>query len=155
MLTFLSPGWLFLLLLTIPVLLLHMRRRTSITAPSLQVWRAVTVRASARRSRRLPPFSWPLLLQLLAVVTAAFALSRPALQADPSGGHLTIILDNSVAMLAEGDFEAALERLRSEVHAGGQEQTSIVLTAGPEQAFMAQADRERAEPFLQRLPGEP
>lgn len=152
MLTFLAPAWLFLLLLCIPVLLLHMRRRTALTAASLQVWRAVTVRASARRSRRLPPFSWPLVLQLLAVLLAALALARPALVADEAGGHLIVILDNSVAMLAEGDLEAATAQLRAEVNGGAQERTSIILTAGPDQAFMAEAGRAAAEPFLKRLP---
>jgi len=113
--TLLAPNGLWLLGLLAPLVLLYIlkirrqRRRVS----STWLW------ASARRDllakspfQRLVP-QVPLVLQALAIILAALALSRPATRAEEgTGDHLAIVIDVSASMGAREAVDAAPGRLR-------------------------------------------
>jgi hypothetical protein len=122
----LAPIGLFALLALPVIVVLHMRRTTPrpLTVPSLRFW-LVAEPAQTRRTRwRRPPFSWLLLLQLLAAAALAVALARPAtsraldalgidLRTDPR--HLLLLLDGSTSMSATGpDGRTRFEAARAE-----------------------------------------
>lgn len=153
MLTLLQPAWLALLLLAIPVLLLHMRRRRSLVVGSVQIWRQVSARATAQRSRKPPPFSWQLLLQLLAVTLLALALSQPVWSGGaPSGEHLIVVLDNSIAMRATGQPEEAHAALAAELNSGNYEYLSVLLTSAESPVLMAHIPVGQASDWQDLLP---
>ncbi|MGN6032983.1 MAG: BatA domain-containing protein, partial [Thermomicrobiales bacterium] len=97
------------------IVLLHMRRQVPATrrVSSLRFWTPAT-RDDLERSRlRKPPFSWLLLLQLLAAAALTIALARPftdgvlgafASRTDPR--HDIVILDGSTSMQAVTDLNA-------------------------------------------------
>lgn len=156
MLTLLSPWWLLLLLLAVPIMLLHMRRRHSIIVGSVQIWRQVTSPATAQHSRRIPPFSWPLLLQLLALLLLALALAQPRWQSGPQGsGHLLVVLDNSVAMQATGQMDRAQAELLQELQASGYGSASVLLTGPPAPVLMARVPASNVHAWFKLLPMEP
>ena len=113
--TLLAPGWLALLLLAGPVVLLHMRRRRRVVVPSLHLWRSVTAAATPRLALRRPPPSAALFLQLLALLLAALALARPVLGA-PGVEHLVLLLDGGGGRDAAA-FERALDEVARQVRA--------------------------------------
>jgi hypothetical protein len=99
-------------LVAIPIIIvLHMRHTTPSRrpVPSLRFWEAANPKPAEERRLRRPPFSIPLLLQLIAVALLAIALARPAtaarlaalapgLHAEPR--HLIVLLDGSTSMSA-------------------------------------------------------
>ncbi|MCA9877227.1 MAG: BatA domain-containing protein, partial [Thermomicrobiales bacterium] len=116
------------------IVLFHMRHTTPPQRPvaSLRFWQAADPRPAEERRLRRPPFSLPLLLQILAVVLLAIALARPAtasqiaaiapgLHGEPR--HLMLLLDGSTSLAAtppgaeqsrwESARQAALAQLAS------------------------------------------
>src|SRR5690348_4825449 len=71
------------------------RRRMPV--PALFLWADLPGVRTGRNRRRLPPFSWLLVLQLLAAIAAGVALARPALPTPPPK-HVALILDASASM---------------------------------------------------------
>src|SRR5690606_39044438 len=120
------------------VLLLHARRRRSVTVPSVQIWRLIESAGSRRPNIRRPPPSLPLLLQLLALLIAALALAQPRFGAAPDD-HVVFLLDASGSMrttdLAPTRFDAARTRLAGMVETLGEAGTTrisvIVASAEP------------------------
>ncbi|HWK80677.1 MAG TPA: vWA domain-containing protein [Thermomicrobiales bacterium] len=101
------------------IVLLHMRRQVPATrrVSSLRFWTPAS-RDDLERSRlRKPPFSWMLLLQLLAAAAITIALARPftdgvlgafASRTDPR--HDIVILDGSTSMQAVTGLNATRTR---------------------------------------------
>lgn len=153
MLSFAQPAWLALLLLAIPILLLHMRRRRTIVVGSVQLWQSITVRSTAQRSRRMPPFSWTLLLQLLALLLAVLALAQPRITSGTASlDHLIAVIDNSVAMQASGDMTAARQELTQAVTDRQPAAISVLLTDAPAPVAMARVALADQANWLNRLP---
>lgn len=105
------PAALWLLVLTIPIVLLHVLRprRTRTEVRSVLLWRQVsTPVAAASPWQRLVP-SVLLFLQLLAVVLLALAVARPV-QSEPTplADHTVFIVDASASM---GAREGAATRM--------------------------------------------
>lgn len=101
--TLLVPLGLIVALAAAVVLLLHMRRRRTLGVPSLAIWRRIQT-GQHKRTRTLhwPTFSWPLLLQLLAVLLVAAALAQPMLTGSGRVDHWIFVVDHSGAMRAPG-----------------------------------------------------
>ena len=59
------------------IVALHARQRTKVTVPSLLGWERSGARDARYQKRQLPPWSLPLVLQLLAVAVTALALAEP------------------------------------------------------------------------------
>jgi hypothetical protein len=121
------------------------RRRMRV--PALFLWADLPQAPTARARRRLPPFSWLLVLQLLAATLAAIALARPASPSEPPR-HVAFILDASASMLATDigptRFEAArasalarLNGLRRE------EDLATLIRAGREATLLASGSPDR------------
>ncbi len=130
-LSLLAPLGLLALVALPVILVLHMRRTTPrpLAVPTLRFWLTAEPEQVRRTRWRRPPFSWALLLQLLAAAALALALARPAtsraldalgidLRTDPR--HVLLLLDGSTSMAATGAGgatrfaaarEAALDRL--------------------------------------------
>ncbi len=114
--TFAQPGWLWLGLLGVVVVLLHIRRRKVVEVSSIELWRHLVTTNKPHRAFRPPRLSIPLLLQLLAVALLTLALAKPQLeQAGVEVKHRIYILDASGSMNAvDGDttrFEKAVTHL--------------------------------------------
>ena len=120
-LTLLSPVALVGMTVPIAIYLIHwlFGTRRRVRVPAVFLWADLPQAASGRRRRRMPPFSWLLLLQLLAASVLAVALARPSVPSDPPR-HVAVILDASGSMqatdVAPSRFEvarrSALERIR-------------------------------------------
>lgn len=129
----LAPLGLIAMLAAAVVLLLHMRRRRTVGVPSLAIWRRIEV-GQQKRSRALqrPPFSWPLLLQLLAVSALAFALGQPMLAGAGRIDHWIFVIDHSGAMRAHGAKGDLLAEAKADLagrlaSASGSERLSVVV----------------------------
>jgi uncharacterized membrane protein len=114
-LTLLAPKGLWLLGLLVPLVVLYILkiRRARRKVASTWLW------ASAKRDllakspfQRLQP-QVPLFLQMLAIILAALALSRPATRAEEgSGDHLAIVIDVSASMGARESDGGPADRTR-------------------------------------------
>ena len=114
--TLLAPVGLVALLALAAIVLIHMRRRTPpvMVVPSLRFWEAATAESSDRQRLRRPPITLPLILQLIAAIAIALALTRPAMPALPGVAsqrtnpeHTMIVLDGSTSMLGQaGDDDS-------------------------------------------------
>jgi len=158
--SFLAPAWLWLGLLTVPILILYMLRLRRREAPvsSILLWRLLLRDQQANAPWQKLERNLLLFLQLLALAALVLALARPALPV-PSlvSGSVVVILDGSASMLAqegrEGEtrFEAAhlaaLE-LVSELPANAR--MSLVLAGDPPQILAAaEGDHARLRQALE------
>src|SRR5215210_8084190 len=109
--TFLQPAALWLLGLIPLVVVLHLLRAAAERQliPSAFLWRDLGRDPEVARRWRPPRLTLLLLLQLLAIAAASFALSMPRLTTPP-GRHLVIVLDASGSMLATDDRPRASTR---------------------------------------------
>ncbi|MCW5714221.1 MAG: VWA domain-containing protein [Bauldia sp.] len=156
--TFIAPAWLLVFGAAALVLLLHARRRRSVTVPSVQIWRLIESAGSRRPNIRRPPPSLPLLLQLLALLIAALALAQPRFGAAPDD-HVVFLLDASGSMrttdLAPTRFDAARTRLAGMVETLGEAGTTrisvIVASAEPAFAVARQIEAGGILPLLSGL----
>ncbi len=113
---FLAPLAFVLLSLALVVLAFHIRRRRNIAVPSLVIWRQLQA-GQVRRNRtwQWPNWSWPLLLQLVAVLAMVGALAQPLLNRGPHVDHRIVVLDHSAAMQATAGGETLLARAQVEL----------------------------------------
>jgi hypothetical protein len=142
--TFATPIGLLLLSALPVIVLLHLfrqeRRRELVS--SLFLWRDISDQSSRRIRPRLLR-NIHLLLQLLAVIAAAFALSEPALVRSGISGadQLIIVVDTSASMQSvsdgESSFEQAVERARSLAAASRSERTTIIGTGLRPSVYLA------------------
>jgi hypothetical protein len=136
--TLLAPLALLGLLLTVPIVVLHLRHRRppERTVPSLLL-EEPAIETPRARSRRWGPPPLPLLLalQVLAVVLLAVAIAEPAGRPHRAEGASTAyVVDGSLWMQARGEagdrMAAARARLRTQLREQGDRRVVIVL-AGP------------------------
>ena len=99
--TFLQPAAFWLLGLIPLVVILHLLRAaaTRQLVPSTFLWRDLGRDPEVARRWRPPRLTLVLLLQLLAIAAASFALAMPRVTTPP-GRHLVLVLDASGSMLA-------------------------------------------------------
>ncbi|MCO5173058.1 MAG: VWA domain-containing protein [Trueperaceae bacterium] len=129
--TFLAPAWFALLLLAGPIVLLHMRRKKRVIVSSLLLWEGVAATPRPSHALRPPPLTAALVLQLVALVLATAALTRPALGV-AGADHLVVLLDAG-ATQDQARFAASLEQVRRLVVATGASERavwSLVLVTG-------------------------
>ena len=125
--TLLAPVGLVAFLALAAIVLIHMRRRTPpvLSIPSLRFWAPATAESSDRRRLRRPPITLPLVLQLIAALAIALALTRPSLPSLPGVAsqrtnpeHTMIVLDGSTSMLSlagDNDPRTRWDRARGQV----------------------------------------
>ena len=114
--SFLSPLFLALLGLAALIVALHIRRRRTITVPSVQIWRRL--QGSETQSVRrlvLPPPNLLMALQIAALVAIVAALAQPLLSSAARVDHLVVVIDGSARMHARPGGESVFERAREEV----------------------------------------
>jgi hypothetical protein len=134
--TFLQPAALWLLGLIPVVVLLHLLRAAANrqTVPSAFLWRELGRDPEVARRWRPPRPTLVLLLQILAIGAAAFALSMPRLTTPP-GRHVVIVLDASGSMLATDErptrFDEAVRRARLLLATLGPTDVASIVRAGP------------------------
>ena len=135
----------FLLLTAVPVIvLLHLfrqeRRRELVS--SLYLWREISDQSSRRIRPRLLR-NIHLLLQLLAVIAAAFALSEPSrVRSGITGAdQLILVLDTSASMQAqtrgESSFSLAVRRASALAASSRSERVTLVGTGESPSVFLA------------------
>jgi Ca-activated chloride channel family protein len=108
--SFLAPGWLWLGLLAIPILILYMLRlrRQEIPVSSILLWRLLMRDQQANAPWQKLERNLLLFLQLLALAALVLALARPAwLVPSLVSGSVVVILDGSASMLALDGEEGA------------------------------------------------
>ena len=113
--TLLSAGALAGLVLLVPLVALHLRRRppADYDVPSLLLWDGLEQPAAPRsRGRRLPRLPLLLLLQALALVLLVVALARPAATASPPAPVHVYVLDDSLWMGVRGRLAVAQLRIQ-------------------------------------------
>lgn len=142
--TLLSPWGLAWLGLLVPLVLLYVlkrRRQTRVIGSTLLWEQALRDLRAERPWKRLVP-QVALLLQALAIVAGAVALSRPAGAGSvPSGAHVAVVVDVSASMAARTDGEVRLARAREVAAAvarslppGGR---MMLVEAGPQASVIA------------------
>jgi Ca-activated chloride channel homolog len=151
--------WAFVgLLLAIPLVLLHLRRRRPRVreVPSLLAWRRLPapVGASTRRLGN-PAHPWLLALQLLALVLFVLALAKPHTDPGAPGQTRAFVVDDSIwigASEAGGTrLEAAQESLGEELEALPGGERVALIAAGPEAKLLYEGDASGAAGALAKL----
>jgi Ca-activated chloride channel family protein len=157
--SFASP-WAFAgLLLAIPLVLAHLRRRRPRVqdVPSLLAWRRspATVGASTRRLGN-PTHPWLLVLQLLALVLFVLALAKPHTDGSVPGATRTFVVDDSIWMGAtEGGstrLAAAESALGDELEALPGDERVALIAAGAESRLLYEGDASGAAGALGKIP---
>lgn len=115
--TLLAPGWLALLLLAGPLLLLHMRSRRRVKVSSLLLWQGVAATVRPHAALKKPPLSAMLLLQLLALVLVALLLARPVFPGAQQVEHLIVLLDGGLQQNDPDRLSASLGVVQRELAA--------------------------------------
>ena len=146
-----EPRGLFLLAGLVPLVLLYVLkvRRSKHVVSSGWLWSAAARDLLARSPfRRLLP-QVPLFLQMLAVIAAAIALSRPALRsAAVVGEHVAIVIDVSASMRAtdpERDkprIVLAREAAISAIESLGPAGDAMIIEAGRDARVVSPLDRD-------------
>ncbi|HMJ12067.1 MAG TPA: VWA domain-containing protein [Polyangiaceae bacterium] len=146
-----SPGGLWLLALLAPLILLYVLkiRRERLTVASTWLWAAAERDLMARQPFRRLIVQVPLILQVLAVVLLALALSRPAARGGAlTGDHVAIVVDASASMSARtthgetrmAEARAAAKKILRSLAPGSQ---VIIIEAGREPRITSTLDRDR------------
>lgn len=134
--TFLQPAALWLLGLIPLVVLLHLLRAAADRrlVPSAFLWRELGRDPEVARRWRPPRPTLVLLLQIMAVAAAAFALSMPRVTTPP-GRHVVIVLDASGSMLSTDErptrFDEAVRRARVLLATLTPTDVATIVRAGP------------------------
>jgi hypothetical protein len=134
--TFLQPAAFWLLGLIPLVVVLHLLRAAAQRqlVPSAFLWRDLGRDPEVARRWRPPRITLVLLLQILAIAAASFALSMPRLTTPP-GKHLVIVLDASASMLATDErptrFDEAIRRARLLLVGLAPTDVATIVRAGP------------------------
>lgn len=130
------------------VALLYLLRRREREHPvsALFLWETIPPDQASRLERMLARFDLLLLLQLLAVVLFAFALSHPLLRVPRRAGATAIILDASASMAGRADEVLSLAR-RLVAESSGP--WTVVVWADPPQLLVPRtANRDEAGALL-------
>ena len=142
--TYQQPEALWLLGLIPLVILLHLLRAAANRqlVPSAFLWRELGRDPEVARRWRPPRPTLLLLLQILAITAAAFALSMPRLTTPP-GRHVVIVLDASGSMLATDErpsrFDEAVRRARLLLATLAPTDIATIVRAGPRPRTVATA----------------
>lgn len=134
--TLLQPAALWLLGLIPVVVILHLLRAAAHRQliPSTFLWRELGRDPEVARRWRPPHLTLLLLLQILVIVAASFALSMPRVTAPP-GKHLVLVLDASGSMLATDErptrFDEAVRRARTLLATLAPTDVASIVRAGP------------------------
>ncbi|MCC6312959.1 MAG: VWA domain-containing protein [Thermomicrobiales bacterium] len=144
--TLLLPAWLAVAGLVFVVLALHVRKRDRVEVSSILLWRKLQEFRAPQRTLKRPPITFLLILQLLIVLLAAFALARPLLGTPPVPHHRVYVLDASASMTATDErpsrFGDALAFVRREAEALPAGNRMSVILAGPRpEIVVARQDR--------------
>src|SRR5947209_322282 len=140
----LAPLALILAVLAVPIILMYVLklRRQEYRVPSTLLWRQALEDIQANAPWQRLRFNILLLLQLLALAAAIFALARPAYsRSHVMAGDLALIVDQSYGMqardVAPSRFAAAQDRARSiaSLRAGGNVVSVIGMGAHPHLAI--------------------
>lgn len=147
---FLTPLFLLLGLLALPIILLYMLRlrRQEMLVSSTLLWQKLMRDRAANTPWQKLRRNMLLLLQLLCLAALVLALARPYLPAPTvAGGNVVVLLDASASMLATdvtpNRFEAARQaaaRIISRLN-GGDQMTLIRVGLTPQVLAAATADR--------------
>lgn len=151
---FVAPIWLLgLVPWAVLAAWLFLSRRRRVHVPFVRLWRGPAMPARARRGFELPPV--PVLLALLALFAAVFAMARPAVEhgGGASEPGVTLVVDRGLTMSARGisdlryreSFADVAEALRARF---GSLQVEVI--AVPGDATPWQGSLEQA---LQRIKG--
>jgi Ca-activated chloride channel homolog len=114
--SFVSPWWLGLGALAIPIIAMHMLkpRRQRVEVSSVWLWRPAATQVTARRPWQKLRTSWPLLLQLLGVAALAIGAAQPVTNTPTTfGRHTVFIVDNSVSMTTREAKQSRFELLQT------------------------------------------
>jgi hypothetical protein len=152
--SFARPWWLLGLLLLVPLVLLHLRRRDRNVQEiaSLIVWRDVGRTRAPSPQRRRPPRPWPLLLQALIVTLVVGALAEPVVSRQAAPALRVLVLDTSFWMKAHNRLEQARARLaQSAVDAS----RVAVVVAGATPRIVYEGDESGALSALEAARPEP
>jgi hypothetical protein len=142
--TFLQPAALWLLGLIPLVVLLHLLRAAAHRqlVPSAFLWRDLGREPEVARRWRPPRLTLVLLLQILAIAAASFALATPRLTTPP-GRHLVLVLDASASMLATDErptrFDEGVRRARLLLAGLTPADVASIVRAGPRPRAVATA----------------
>ena len=157
--TFQQPVALWLLGLIPVVLLLHMLRAAANRqlVPSAFLWRQLGRDPEVARRWRPPRMTWVLLLQILAIAAASFALSQPRVTTPP-GKHVVVVLDASGSMLATDErptrFDEAVRRARLLLATMSPVDVATIVRAGPRpRTVVTEADSGAAQAALTDVRG--
>jgi hypothetical protein len=132
--------WGLLALAAIPAIVaihLFRRRFPPLYVAGAHLWGAETRVTDAGRRRDRLPITPSLLLELLAALLLAVALSEPRLSETDAAPHLIAVLDDSASMQARGEGprakpfrDQAIDRLRSRVAAVGRDARVTLIRTG-------------------------
>lgn len=164
--SFLAPGFLWLGLLAIPIIVLYMLRlrRREVPVSSILLWRLLMRDQQANAPWQKLERNLLLFLQLLALAGLVLALARPAWPVRSLvSGSVVVILDGSASMLAEDGpgGEARFEQARAAAldlvaDLPGNARMSIVLAGRPPQIIAAaEADPQRLRAALESAQAAP
>ena len=144
--SFLAPALLVLAALGVVIAIFHTRRPRDLEVPSLMIWKRLEAVGQGRNwIWRWPQLSWPLLLQMLALLALVGALAQPLWGQERDVEHWVYVLDNSIAMTVAEDgisrHERALARLADEGRSATGHTRYSLLSAGvaAEPVFVRQA----------------
>lgn len=136
--SFLAPlaAWLALTIPVIVVFYLLKRRRVRLRVPSTVLWQRYLAETQASAPFQRLRWNWLLLLQILLLLLAVFALTRPFFAGRQTPSNLRVlILDASASMqstdVAPSRFEAARQEALNWVAGLRPGQLMVVLQAGP------------------------
>ena len=146
---FLSPAWLLLGLLAIPLVLLYMLRlrRREVPVSSTLLWQQLLQDREANAPWQRLRRNLFLLLQLLLLTLLVLALARPFLPSESlAGGNMVVLLDGSASMLATDvaptRFVEATAQVEGLIAAmGGDDQMTLILV-GATPSILASASRD-------------
>src|SRR5215208_8178373 len=115
---FLSP-MAFWFLATIPILIvfyLLKRKRVARVVPSTLLWQKFLAETQASSPFQRLRHNWLLIIQILVLLLAIFALTRPYLAGEGKSGRLRVaILDASASMMAKDVQPNRFEQARAEL----------------------------------------
>lgn len=158
--SFLTPIFLLLGLLSFPIILLYMLklRRREVEISSTMLWQMVLRDRQANTPWQRLKRNWLLFLQLLLLLALILALARPAVEVPAvATGRVTVLLDASASMQATdvepSRFAQAVEGVRDLINTleSGQTMTIILVGAQPQILTTSENDKTALNTALNDL----
>ena len=157
--TFNNP-WGLLGLISIPVILaLHMfrERQNRYVVSSLKLWDFLEPEVHGNKARRIP-FSWLLVLDLLAAILLSLAWSQPSIDIPlpvKSGRHVILLMDNSTSMLARDVNPDRLSVAKREastlLNSLGPQDMATVITFGAQTRIIGDSRQDDLNTLLETI----